>query len=340
MLINIAGACIQVQCDPPDQELFAHIRSDFGLFEKTHTQTETGAHIRTFSGFNSPTPFVQKIPPSALLCSHDPIRDFQWWQQDSFNYELWADEALVISNRDECSSVYCRPNTPVYPLVRAEIVRCLRAQLNHRHKTLYHGGLASGRNGQGGVLVPGVKSQGKTSTVLWLVESGLQLQSDEMVLGWVEQNAYRFCGIPRRFALTEEAIQAYFPQYQVALASAPLVAPFNGEEKHLFHLGGTPPADLPTPCIASMIILPQLWRSMHSKIEPLTPDETQSVLYGSCEFNQTPLHELEKMTRHLATTIKGYRLLVGQDSRRNFETLRAHLAAHDLIASPSNGQWS
>jgi hypothetical protein len=329
--LNVLGAQIAISADCEAAELMAHVRADFGLYEAPAAALDESiptAQIRVHPGSVWHEAGPGRLPPEALLCSYDPVRSFQWWQKGATNYEMWGEEALIVSDRDEDSDIFCREAFSSYPLVRAEIVRCLRNRLNARDAVLFHAGLAAARDGQKAVMIPGVKSQGKTSTVLWLVEAGLGLHSDEIVLCAPSPQGYRFCGVPRRFALTDSAIQEFFPQYSAALASPTVLAPFTGEEKRVFHVGQAHPTRPPALCPVTMLIRPQLWRSMDSEIQPLASDEVQHVLYGSCEFNRIRFDTLEKLTHALAAGMQGYRLMIGQDSRKNFAVLKAHLEQH------------
>jgi hypothetical protein len=332
--LNVLGARVAISSDSESADLMAHVRADFGLYEVPAARPDLpapAAHIRVHQKSGWSEIELCQLPPDALLCSYDPVRNFQWWQKGAINYEAWGQEALIVSDRDQDSDIFCREEISTYPLVRAEIVRCLRNRLNQQNMLLFHAGLAAARDGRQAVLIPGVKSQGKTSTVLWLVESGLALHSDEIVLCSPSPEAYRFCGVPRRFALTEAAIRQFFPQYGAALSAQTVLAPFTGEEKHVFHVGEAHPTRPPEFCAVTMLVRPQLWRSTESEIQPLAPDEVQRVLYGSCEFNHLRSNRLEQITRELADRIQGYRLMIGQDSRKNYSVLNAHLKRHGLI---------
>jgi hypothetical protein len=327
--LDISGAKINIHSAVPDPALAGHVRADFGLYEAPEPNGSTpaaqAASIQIYPEYGEQAYFRDMIPQGAQLCSEDSLRHFQWWQHEGFNYEIWGEKALIVSNRDQSSQVYCRPAVPGYSFVRAEIVRCLRAQLNHQGMILFHAGLAATPDGSRAVMIPGVKSQGKTSTVLWLGGSGFRLHSDEMGLYKPGEGDIECWGIPRRFALTAEAIRRFFPQHTYALQQPLMEAPFTDEKKHLFHLRGTHPTQPPKPSPVKYLIAPQLWRSAHSQVLPMDADEVQAVLYGSCEFNYFSKHELNRFTHRLSRQVEGYRLLIGSDSTVNFQTLRAHL---------------
>lgn len=340
--LDISGAKITIHSDTPDPALVHHVRADFGLYESQKLGGNSGstqaAVIQIRPEYREHTHFKDLIPQGAQLCSENSLRNFQWWQQDGFNYEIWGEKALIISDRDEASQIFCRPAVSIYPFVRAEIVRCLRGQLNRQMALIFHAGLAATADGRCGVMVPGVKSQGKTSTVLWLVESGLQLHSDEMVLCKLGEENFECWGIPRRFALTAAAITRFFPQHAYALEQQLIEAPFTDDKKHLFHLRSVHPKFPPQPSPVKYLIAPQLWRSSHSEILPLEADEVQAALYGSCEFNRFSTHELNHFTYQFSRQVTGFRLMIGSNSVINFQTLSTHLKSLGLINSAAVSQ--